>query len=63
MANSVTITGIKYGTTTITASYTDGGVTKTSSVSFSVAAIAPTLSFTALSGKIEIGRASCRERV
>ena len=36
MANNVTITGIKAGTTTITASYTDGGVTKTSSVNFTV---------------------------
>ena len=52
MANNVTITGIKYGTTTITASYTDGGVTKTSSVSFSVTAIPPTLSFTANSSTL-----------
>ena len=36
MANNVTIKGIKTGTTTITASYTDGGVTKTSSVNFTV---------------------------
>ena len=48
MANNVTITGIKYGTTTITASYTDGGKTVTASVNnFKVTAIAPTLTFTA----------------
>ena len=48
MANKVTITGIKYGTTTITASYTDGGKTVTTSVNnFKVTAIAPTLTFTA----------------
>ena len=48
MANKVTITGIKYGTTTITASYTDGGKTVTASVNnFKVTAIAPTLTFTA----------------
>ena len=48
MANNVTITGIKYGTTTITASYTDGGKTVTASVNnFKVTAIAPTLIFTA----------------
>ena len=49
MANNVTITGIKYGTTTITASYTDGGKTVTASVNnFKVTAIAPTLIFTAV---------------
>ena len=49
MANKVTITGIKYGTTTITASYTDGGKTVTASVKdFQVTAIAPTLIFTAV---------------
>lgn len=49
MANKVTITGIKYGTTTITASYTDGGKTVTTSVNnFKVTAIAPTLIFTAV---------------
>lgn len=48
MANKVTITGIKYGTTTITASYTDGGKTVTASVNnFKVTAIAPTLTFAA----------------
>ena len=48
MANNVTIKGIKYGTTTITASYTDGGKTVTTSVKdFKVTAIAPTLTFTA----------------
>ena len=48
MANKVTITGIKYGTTTITASYTDGGKTVTTSVNnFKVTAIAPTLTFAA----------------
>ena len=41
-----TINGIKVGTTTITASYTDGGVTKTATASITVSAIAPTLSFT-----------------
>ena len=35
-----TIKGIKAGTTTITASYTDGGVTKTASVNFTVKKIA-----------------------
>ena len=49
MANNVTIKGIKYGTTTITASYTDGGKTVTTSVKdFKVTAIAPTLIFTAV---------------
>ena len=49
MANNVTIKGIKYGTTTITASYTDGGKTVTTSVKdFQVTAIAPTLIFTAV---------------
>ena len=48
MANKVTIKGIKYGTTTITASYTDGGKTVTTSVKdFQVTAIAPTLTFAA----------------
>lgn len=48
MANKVTITGIKYGTTTITASYTDGGKTVTASVNnFKVTAITPTLTFAA----------------
>ena len=48
MANNVTIKGIKYGTTTITASYTDGGKTVTTSVKdFKVTAIAPALTFTA----------------
>ena len=42
-----TITGIKAGTTTITATYTDGGVTKSSSVTFTVTALTPTLTFTA----------------
>ena len=40
-----TINGIKAGTTTITASYTDGGVTKTASVSFTVNSVAATLTF------------------
>lgn len=48
-----TIKGIKVGTTTITASYTDGGVTKTAQVTnFQVTAIAPTLTFTAASGTL-----------
>lgn len=37
---SKTIKGIKVGTTTISASYTDGGVTKTASVNFTVKKIA-----------------------
>ena len=40
-----TITGIKAGKTSIIASYTDGGVTKTASVNFTVKPIAPTLTF------------------
>ena len=40
-----TINGIKAGTTTISASFTDGGVTKTASVNFTVKPIAPTLTF------------------
>ena len=40
-----TIKGIKAGTTSIIASYTDGGVTKTASVNFTVKPIAPTLTF------------------
>lgn len=40
-----TINGIKAGTTTITASYTDGGVTKTASVAFTVNSVAATLTF------------------
>lgn len=48
-----TIKGIKVGTTTITASYTDGGVTQSASVAnFQVTAIAPTLTFTAASGTL-----------
>ena len=53
MANYVTITGIRQGTTTITATYTDGGVTKTASVeNFQVTAIAATLTFTSSHGPI-----------
>ena len=40
-----TITGIKAGKTSIIASYSDGGVTKTASVNFTVKPIAPTLTF------------------
>ena len=40
-----TIKGIKAGKTSIIASYTDGGVTKTASVNFTVKPIAPTLTF------------------
>ena len=40
-----TINGIKVGSTTISASYTDGGVTKIASVNFTVNPIAPTLTF------------------
>ena len=40
-----TITGIKAGTTTITATYIDGGVTKTSQVSFTVSKVNPSLTF------------------
>lgn len=40
-----TIKGIKAGKTSIIASYTDGGVTKTASVNFTVNPIAPTLTF------------------
>ena len=41
-----TITGLKAGTTRITASYTDGGVTKTSYIDFTVSKIDATLTFT-----------------
>ena len=47
-----TITGIKAGQTTITASYTDGGVTKTSQVTFTVNKIDASLSFAAVSGTL-----------
>ena len=40
-----TINGIKVGSTTISASFTDGGVTKTASVNFTVKPITPTLTF------------------
>lgn len=47
-----TITGIKAGTTTITATYTDGGVTLSSSVDFTVGKVNATLTFTPVSGTL-----------